>query len=167
MSDDLMSRTEDLKPGIPPMLEANPPPQSRPVVLFDGHCSFCNRTVRWVIRRDRTAHFRFAPLHSAAAHRILAQADPELNPGALPDAMILVDGKGIHFASTAALRIARRLRFPWPFAAAALLVPRPLRDAAYRAFARNRYRWFPRVDSCPLPPPEIRERFVGLGSPNS
>ncbi len=138
----------------------------RPVVLFDGHCSFCNRTVRWVIRRDPAAHFRFAPLRSAAAHRILAQADPELNPGALPDAMILVDRNGVHNASSAALRIARRLRFPWPIAAAALLVPRPLRDAAYHAFARNRYRWFPREESCPLPPPETRDRFLDSGSPD-
>lgn len=136
-------------------------PDPRPVVLFDGHCNFCNGTVRWTAHRDPLARLRFAPLRSAAARRTVARADPHLDFDALPDAIVLVDPAGVHTASTAVLRLMRHLRFPYPaLSALARLIPRPLRDAAYRAFARRRYGWFGRTDGCPLPPPGIAARFL-------
>ncbi len=133
----------------------------RPVVLFDGHCNFCNGTVRWTATRDPLARLRFAPLRSGAARRTVALTDPHLDFDALPDSIVLVDRAGVHTASTALLRIARHLRFPYPaLASIARVVPRPLREAAYRAFARKRYGWFGRTDECPLPPPGIAARFL-------
>ena len=130
------------------------------VVLFDGDCSFCNATVRWTVERDPTARLRFAPLRSAAARRTVARADPDLDFDALPDTIVLVDRAGVHTASTALLRIADHLRAPYPALALGLIVPRPLRDAAYGLFARNRYRWFGRDDDCPLPPPGFAARLL-------
>ncbi len=138
----------------------HPMKHSWPVVLFDGHCNFCNGTVRWTAKRDPTARLRFAPLRSDAARRTVALADPETDFDALPDSIVLVDEAGVHTASTALLRIARNLRFPYPALALGVIIPRPLRDAAYRAFARNRYRWFGRSDECPLPPPAFAARFL-------
>jgi predicted DCC family thiol-disulfide oxidoreductase YuxK len=69
------------------------------------------------------------------------------------------DGK-VYTESTAALRIARQLRAPWPLAYAFIAVPRILRDTAYRYFARNRYRWFGQRDLCRVPTPDIRRRFL-------
>ncbi len=134
--------------------------EPHPVVLFDGDCSFCNATVRWSVGRDPRARLRFAPLRSAAARRAVAQADPRADFDALPDAIVLVDRGGVHTASTAVLRMARHLRFPYPVLTLALIVPRPVRDAAYRVFARNRHRWFGRDDECPLPPPGFASRFL-------
>ena len=133
----------------------------RPVVLFDGDCSFCSATVHWTIERDPLARLRFAFLRSAAARRAVALADPDTDFDALPDAIVLVDRGGVHTASTALLRIARHLRFPYPALSLAVIIPRPLRDAAYRILARNRYRWFGRGDECPLPPPGFASRFLG------
>ena len=132
----------------------------RPVVLFDGVCNFCNATVRWTAKRDPLARLRFAPLRSATARRIVALAEPDTDFDALPDTIVLVDQAGVHTASTALLRIARHLRFPYPALSLAVIIPRPLRDAAYRVFARNRYRWFGRSDECPLPPPGLASRFL-------
>ena len=132
----------------------------RPVVLFDGVCNFCNATVRWTAKRDPAARFRFAPLHSATARRIVALADPHTDFDTLPDSIVLVDQAGVHTDSTALLRIARHLRFPYPALSLAVIIPRPLRDAAYRFFARNRYRWFGRSEECPLPPPGLASRFL-------
>jgi len=73
---------------------------------------------------------------------------------------VLVDRDGVHTASTAVLRLARHLRFPYPALSLALIVPRPLRDAAYRTVARQRYRRFGRRDECPLPPPGFASRFL-------
>ena len=137
--------------------------ESPPIVLFDGDCRFCNATVRWSVSRDPLARLRFAPSCSAAARRAVAQADPHTDFDALPDAIVLVDRGGVHTASTAVLRMARHLRFPYPALSLALIVPRPLRDAAYRLFARNRYRWLGRNDECPLPPPGFASRFLEDG----
>ena len=133
---------------------------SPPVVLFDGDCGFCNATVRWTVERDPLARLRFAPLRSAAARRTVALADPNADFDALPDTIVLADEGGVHTASTAVLRMARHLRLPYPVLSLALLVPRPLRDAAYRILARNRHRWFGRGTDCPLPPPGFASRFL-------
>ena len=137
----------------------------RPVVLFDGACAFCNATVRWTVKRDPLARLRFAPLASAAARRVVALGDPDCDFDSLPDAIVLVDRAGVHTASTAVLRLARNLRFPWPALTVALLVPRPLRDAVYQVFARNRVRWFGRADACEIPPPSLAARMLDDGTP--
>ena len=132
----------------------------RPVVLFDGDCALCNATVRWTVKRDPLARLRYAPLASEAARRVVALADPGLDFDSLPDAIVLADGDGVHTESTAVLRLARYLRFPWPVLILAMVVPRPLRDAGYRFVARNRLRWFGRADACEVPPPSLAARFL-------
>ena len=132
----------------------------RPVVIFDGDCAFCNATVRWTVKRDPLARLRFASLASDAARRVVALTDPDRDFDSLPDAIVLADRSGVHTASTAVLRLTRHLRFPWPACALALLVPRPLRDAAYQVFARNRIRWFGRADACEIPPPGLAARML-------
>jgi predicted DCC family thiol-disulfide oxidoreductase YuxK len=127
-----------------------------PLVLFDGVCNLCNGAVRFIIRRDPNAQFQFAPLTSAAANRALASVPTR----ELPDSVVLVDEGRIYTRSDAALRIARGLRFPWPLAYALVVVPRGLRDWAYDAVARRRYRWFGRQDQCMIPGPSIRQRFL-------
>ena len=137
----------------------------RPVVLFDGDCAFCNATVRWTVKRDPLARLRFAPLATDAARRVVALGDPACDFDSLPDAIVLVDRAGVHTASTAVLRLARHLGFPWPALTVALLVPRPLRDAVYQVFARNRVRWFGRSDACEIPPPSLAARMLDDGTP--
>jgi predicted DCC family thiol-disulfide oxidoreductase YuxK len=127
------------------------------VVLFDGVCNLCNAAVRFVIDRDPNARFRFAALDSEAA-RALLQTAPL--PAALLDSIVLVEEEGVFTRSDAALRIARRLTFPWPLAYVFILVPRVLRDALYDWIARHRYRWFGRRETCMLPTPELKGRFL-------
>jgi predicted DCC family thiol-disulfide oxidoreductase YuxK len=74
--------------------------------------------------------------------------------------MALIDQGRVYARSTAALRIARRLSFPWPLVYALIVVPRPLRDLFYDVIARNRYRWFGKRDACLIPTPELRKRFL-------
>jgi predicted DCC family thiol-disulfide oxidoreductase YuxK len=66
----------------------------------------------------------------------------------------------VYTRSTAALRIARQLDGAWPLVYLLLIVPRPLRDAAYRYFAAHRYKWFGELDACRVPTPELRSRFL-------
>jgi predicted DCC family thiol-disulfide oxidoreductase YuxK len=128
-----------------------------PLVLFDGVCNFCNRSVNWIIRRDPRGYFRFAALQSAAGAEL--QARHGLDPSAL-DTLVLIERGRPYVKSAAALRILRRLRSPWRVLYALIVVPRSVMDFAYDWFARRRYRWFGKRDECMVPMPEVRERFL-------
>lgn len=123
------------------------------VVLFDGVCNLCNGAVRFIIARDPQARFRFASLQSDVG-RCLLKDD------GLPETIVLLEEGKMYSKSTAALRIARGLRFPWPLLYAFMIVPRPLRDLVYDWVARHRYRWFGKLDTCLLPTPALRNRFL-------
>jgi predicted DCC family thiol-disulfide oxidoreductase YuxK len=135
-----------------------PPPHHGPVVLFDGVCNLCNAGVVFIVRRDPRGQFRFAALQSETAARLVAEAG--LDPEGLPDSMIVLEGGRALLRSAAALRIARGLRWPWPLFTVLWLVPRPLRDWAYKVVARHRYRWFGRREACMMPTAELEGRFV-------
>ena len=113
--------------------------------------------LRRPIDRDPRGRFRFAALQSTAGRRLLAQAGRAEHD---LDGVVLIAGDRVFDRSTAALRIARGLGGAWPLLAIFLAVPRPLRDAVYDWIARNRYRWFGREESCRVPTPELRARFL-------
>jgi len=127
------------------------------VVLFDGVCNFCDGTVSFIIDHDPGAYFRFAALQSPQAQRLLERCD-SLARGR--DSLVLVEREKCYTRSTAALRIARRLRSPWFLLYGFIVLPRPIRDALYDWFARHRYRWFGRRDECLIPDASIRWRFL-------
>jgi predicted DCC family thiol-disulfide oxidoreductase YuxK len=127
------------------------------VVLFDGLCGFCSTSVRFILKRDRGRHFTFAPQQSQAGMAMMGKCDLESD---ILDTLVLVDAGRCWTRSTAALKIVRSLSGAWPLLYALILVPRPLRDFFYDAFARNRYRWFGRNPSCFAPPPDQQERFL-------
>ena len=126
------------------------------IVFFDGVCNLCNAAVRFIIQRDPKAYFRFASLQSEIAAKKLP---PDFREKAGDSIVLLEDGK-FFWSSTAALRIARRLRAPWPLLYAGILIPRFLRNPIYGWIARNRYRWFGKKDACELPTPELKGRFL-------
>ena len=76
------------------------------------------------------------------------------------ESMVLVEDTRAYTKSTAALRIAARLPFPWPLGTIAWLVPRFLRDWLYNRIALNRYTFFGRYEECILPTPEHKSRFL-------
>ena len=126
-----------------------------PVVLFDGVCNLCNGSVVFIIQRDRRGVFRFAALQSPAAASLLGE-----RARTLPDSLVLIENGRVYTQSTAVLRVARRLRQPWPLVSALIVLPAPLRDWLYAWIARNRYRWFGRREVCMVPTPELQARFL-------
>ncbi|MFT6398904.1 MAG: putative DCC family thiol-disulfide oxidoreductase YuxK [Bradymonadia bacterium] len=134
-----------------------PMTEPHPIVLFDGECQFCDGAVNWIIDRDAHCVLRFAPLQSDSGMQLRERfglLDADL------DSLIVVDQDRSYLHSSAALRIARYLPWPWRALRAFWLVPKFVRDAAYRLFARNRYRWFGRMEVCRMPTPELRSRFL-------
>jgi predicted DCC family thiol-disulfide oxidoreductase YuxK len=132
------------------------------IVLYDGVCGFCNGSVRWLIARDGDARLRFAPLQGETAAALRAR-HREI-PTAL-DTIAFVErgpsGERVWLRSAGVFRALRELSRPWRWIAALrFLAPAALWDVAYRAFARRRYRWFGEYQACPIPPPEVRARFL-------
>lgn len=128
-----------------------------PVLLYDGYCPFCNWAVRLVLRADRRGLFRFAPLEGDFAAGVMGR-NPEL---AGIDSLVLIDEDGeVAVRSDAVLRSMRQLGGGWRLLLVFTVIPRPIRDWAYDLFARWRYRLFGRYESCPVPPPAVRDRFL-------
>ncbi|MFB9273645.1 thiol-disulfide oxidoreductase DCC family protein [Cohnella cellulosilytica] len=132
--------------------------QDEPIVLLiDGHCNMCHGLAKFVIRRDKRAIFRFASLQSERGKKLLQE-------GGMPEdaleTFVMVDNGKYYTKSAAALRIGRKLGLPWAIAYPAIVLPRFVRDRAYDFVARRRYRWFGRSESCLLPTPEMRSRFL-------
>ena len=111
----------------------NHPPVT--VVLYDGDCSFCRKTVDFARHRDPSTTLRFVPLQSHEGHNLLAQhglAADQL------DSVVTIENAEVSLRSTAILRICRRLSGAWPLLYAGILLPRGLRDGLYAAVARRR-----------------------------
>jgi predicted DCC family thiol-disulfide oxidoreductase YuxK len=120
-------------------------------------CNLCNGAVRFIAANDPEGRFAFLALQSPRAAALLGARGLEARE---PDTIVLLDHGRRYERSDAVLHIALGLRAPWPLAFAAILIPRDVREAAYGWIARNRYRWFGRLDVCALPPPGLRERFL-------
>jgi predicted DCC family thiol-disulfide oxidoreductase YuxK len=126
------------------------------LIYYDGHCGLCDRFVQFVLRRDRKARYRFAPLQgSTARERVPSDLDPETS-----QTVILEEGGRFRIRSDAALAILAGLGGAWRLAGLLRVVPRPLRDAVYDLVARNRKRWFGRRAECRVPEPAERDRFL-------
>ena len=137
-------------------------PNSAPdTILFDGVCNLCNGFVQFIIRHDAAGRYRFAALQSEAGRALLlAHGVAPATLAADPDSVILLSGGQLYSHSTAVLRIARGLGGVWQLAALGGVLPRAWRDGIYRFIARHRYRWFGRQESCMLPTPALKARFL-------
>lgn len=127
------------------------------IVLFDGTCAFCERSVVFIATRDPHAYFRFGASQTPEAAALLAPYG--LTRETARSIILIEDGK-VYLRSTATLRIAARLTPPWSWARVFLWVPVPLRDAAYRVVAAIRMRIAGKSNACEIPPPEIRARLI-------
>lgn len=134
--------------------------QRNGTVLFDGVCNFCSGWVRFIIDRDPKKYFTFASLQSKVADELLAKHGKHTSL----DSIVLLENDQYYSESTAVLRICKQLTGLWKFLYVFILVPKPIRDFFYRWFAKNRYRFFGKSESCMLPTPEIRERFLEMSS---
>jgi predicted DCC family thiol-disulfide oxidoreductase YuxK len=128
-----------------------------PIILFDGTCAFCERAVTFIAARDRDAGFRFGAAQSPQAAALLA---PYGLTREIARSIILIEDGCVYLRSTASLRIAAHLRWPWSLARLCLAVPVPIRDAVYRVVAAIRHRVAGRSNACEIPPPAIRNRMI-------
>jgi predicted DCC family thiol-disulfide oxidoreductase YuxK len=139
----------------------------RLLVIYDGRCGFCNRSVRWFLRRDRHDRLRFIPSESPRVADLLVRHSlPAFDSPASSDTMVVVRNPGtpaeqIYLRSDAAAALLAELPHQWLFLGGFFrLIPRPIRDLGYLLIARIRYRVRGRYDTCPIPTPAERAHFL-------
>jgi len=138
-------------------MDSSDPLAGHVLVLFDGVCNLCNGFVQFVIRRDPSARFRFASLQSGFAHQQLTRFG--LDPGTT-NSIVVIDRGTVYQRSNAALHVAGHLPGLWPALKVFKVIPRFIRDGLYDLMAASRYRWFGRRESCWLPSPALKARFL-------
>lgn len=130
---------------------------AKDTLLFDGVCNLCNGAVNFIIDRDPNRHFQFAALQSEFGQQQLDRLG--LNQEDFDSLVLLSEGK-VYKKSSAALKIAGNLKGLYPLLKVFLIVPPFIRNGIYDIIARNRYKWFGQSDTCRIPTPELRSRFI-------
>ena len=127
------------------------------IVLFDGVCNLCNRSVDFIIRNQKSHKLQFASLQSDVGKSIVNKSGLDEIPDSV---MLFVDGE-LLVRSDAALAISTYLKRPYVYGIIFKYVPKILRDSVYNLIAKNRYRWFGKKETCRVPSADERERFLG------
>ena len=141
----------------------NEPGAANPIILYDGVCGLCNRFVQFLLKRDKQGRLHFASLQSEFAQRVLTRHG--IDPKDLDTVQVVINyerpEERVLGRSDAILRAGEELGMPWSLLARiARIVPRGLRDVVYRFVARNRYQVFGKYETCMLPDPNQRHRFL-------
>ncbi len=131
---------------------------NKSLLLFDGVCNLCNSSVQFILLRDKKDRFRFASLQSDYGQNLLREHNL---PTETFNSLVLVENGKVFKKSTAALRIASKLKGLWPLLFAFIIIPPFIRNFVYDIIAKNRYRWFGKKEECMLPRPEWKQKFLG------
>lgn len=128
-----------------------------PIIVFDGVCVLCSANAQFVLKHDRKGLFRLAAMQGEIGTALMQRAgiDPDD-----PESFVVFDGDRVLKNSDAVIHIWSNLGWPWKMAAIGRLVPQPLRDAAYRLVARNRYRIFGKRETCWVPDKKQASRVL-------
>lgn len=126
------------------------------IILFDGECNFCNKTVQFIIKRDPKGYFKFASLQSDIGKKLLKKFNAQQDL----DSLFLLEKDRFYYKSSAVLRICKKLKGVYKIGYFLLVIPKPIRDYFYSIFSKNRYKWFGKSNNCVIPSPEMRNRFL-------
>lgn len=133
-------------------------PLHKKIILFDGVCNLCNSAVQFIIKHDKKDVFRFVPLQSDLGLDILKYIGIDF---AKIDSIVLYEpGVAYYYKSDAALQIAKSLNGLYSFGIIFKIIPNGIRNQLYDYIARNRYNWYGKKESCMIPSPELKIKFL-------
>ena len=133
-------------------------PPNKKLILFDGVCNLCNASVQYVIKHDKKDLFLFSALQSDTGKQIIEAYN--IDTSKTDSILLYTPKKGIDYKSTATLKIAGYLGFPRNIMIAFLVVPAFIRNWVYDYIAKNRYKWYGKKESCMIPTPELKNKFL-------
>tara|TARA_B100001057_G_C22851595_1_gene951168 strand:+ start:2015 stop:2425 length:411 start_codon:yes stop_codon:yes gene_type:complete len=127
------------------------------IILFDGVCNLCTKSVNFIIKYDRGDHFRFTSIQSEAGKKIIKKYSIDINKN---DSIILIANKNISYRSNAVFTILFYLKTIWRILLIFSVLPSPIRDLFYRIIAKSRYKFFGKNDICMTPNEDIKSKFL-------
>lgn len=133
-------------------------PKNKKIILFDGVCNLCNDSVLKVIKYDKNDTFRFASLQSEIG--IAIQEYLKLDPKNLDSIILFEPGIAYYHKSDAALKIMNTFGGFWKLTQIFTIFPESLRNIVYNYIAKNRYKWYGKKESCMIPTPELKAKFL-------
>ncbi len=125
------------------------------IILFDGECNFCDRSVQFIVKRDHNKWFKFASIQSESGQNLIKKYGIPNNM----ESVILIEGNKYYTKSTAALRISKKLDGLWKMFYIFNIVPKPIRDSVYNFIAKRRH-LLGKKDTCMIPKKEDLDRFL-------
>jgi predicted DCC family thiol-disulfide oxidoreductase YuxK len=133
-------------------------PKDKKLILFDGVCNLCNTSVQYVIKHDKNNVFMFTALQSDIGQQLIE--DYKIDTGKVDSILLYTPEKGVDYKSTAALKIAAQLGFPQNLMTVFFVIPPFIRNWVYDYIAKNRYKWYGKKESCWIPTPELKSKFL-------
>ena len=125
------------------------------IVFFDGVCGLCNSSVDWLLKHDKKNVLMFSPLQGNTFLKLNGNSIQET-----PDSIVYFRNNKFYTQSTAALLIAKDLGNAWSLAVVFFVIPSFIRNAVYKYIARNRYKWFGKLEACRIPDKATRAKFL-------
>ncbi|MFK8060114.1 MAG: thiol-disulfide oxidoreductase DCC family protein [Polaribacter sp.] len=133
-------------------------PKNKKVILFDGVCNLCNDAVLKVIKFDKKNTFLFAALQSKKGEKIINHLKIDVTT---VDSIILYEPNiSYDIKSTAALKVMNDFGGFWNLSKLCWIFPENFRNWVYDYIAKNRYKWFGKKESCMIPTPELKAKFL-------
>ena len=130
------------------------------IILFDGVCNLCNKSVQFVLKHDKKKVFKFTSLQSDVAKRLLLQNNSNKNLVKNLKTIVLLKNGKTYTHSSAILHIIKELKYPLRAFYSLIIIPSFIRDFFYKFISKNRYRWFGKKNSCMVPTNEFKNRFI-------
>ena len=133
-------------------------PKDKKIILFDGVCNLCHSSVQYVIKHDKKDVFRFVPLQSELGIKIINYLGIDTKN---TDSIILYEpGKAYYYKSEAALTIVKDFGGIYTWSSILSIIPKFISNAVYDYVAQNRYKWYGKQESCMIPTPELKAKFL-------
>ena len=133
-------------------------PKDKKIILFDGVCNLCNSAVQYVIKHDKNDIFRFVALQSVLGEKIARHIGVDTSK---TDSMVLYEPKVAYYTKAqAALTIANELGGWVSLLSVFSIFPNALQNLGYDFVAKNRYKWYGKKESCMMPTPELKAKFL-------
>jgi predicted DCC family thiol-disulfide oxidoreductase YuxK len=128
----------------------------QPILLFDGECGFCNKSIQFLLKHEKNKRLHFAPLQSEVGQILRNYFEID----AKTDSIILIKNHSAYIKSCAALRLTVYMKGLWPAMMTFVIIPPFLRNLVYDSIAKRRMKWYGRIENCALLAKEDRERFL-------
>ena len=133
-------------------------PENKKIILFDGVCNLCNGAVLKTIKYDKKNQFVFTALDSDTGKKILNHL--KINTAKVDSIILYEPNLAYYIKSSAALKVMNDFGGFWKLNNIFWVVPKPIRDMVYDFIAKNRYKWFGKKESCMIPTPELKAKFL-------